>query len=265
MIPKVIHYCWFGNTKKNNQVLECIETWKSVLNDYQIIEWNETNYNVDKNSYTKDCFSKKKWAHLSDFARADVLYNYGGIYMDVDVVVNNRLDKFLNVRAFSGFELPGTPFTAVWGSEKGHSWPKMVLDYYEKAGKYFDITINEVVSEILSENFLINKQFNIKQEGLEGIIIYPSNFFTNNIPINFTTHMFHGSWTGAQKKYYEYCNNLYLGSIINSDAVLCFLDSKSDDIKLQEILKKYPIRNVVFGFIYYISRKVFNYLYPKQN
>ena len=96
MIPKVIHYCWFGGNPLPEEAKRCIESWKKYCPDYKIIEWNENNYDVNSNEYMKAAYKEKKWAFVSDYARIDVVYKCGGIYMDTDVELVKELDTFLN-------------------------------------------------------------------------------------------------------------------------------------------------------------------------
>ena len=95
MIPKIIHYCWFGGKEKPKDVLDCIASWKKYCPDYKIIEWNETNYDVHKNQYMSDAYKERKWAFVSDYARIDVVYTYGGIYLDTDVEVIKPLNEHM--------------------------------------------------------------------------------------------------------------------------------------------------------------------------
>ena len=92
MIPKKIHYCWFGKGQKPKLAEKCIESWKKYCPDYEIIEWNEDNFNLDTNGYTRYCYSNKKWAYLSDFVRLCVVEEYGGIYFDTDVELLKKPD-----------------------------------------------------------------------------------------------------------------------------------------------------------------------------
>ena len=104
MIPKCIHYCWFGGAEKPKLAVECIESWKRYCSEYRIIEWNEKNFDVNLNLYTKMCYESKKWAFLSDYVRLWVVYNYGGIYFDTDVELINPPDELLENVAFFGYE-----------------------------------------------------------------------------------------------------------------------------------------------------------------
>ena len=104
MIPKKIHYCWFGGNEKPKSVKKCIDSWKKFCPDYEIIEWNESNFNIYENGYTKLCCENKRWAFLSDYARLKVIYDNGGIYFDTDVEVVKSFDDLLDCDAFFGFE-----------------------------------------------------------------------------------------------------------------------------------------------------------------
>lgn len=103
-IPKVIHYCWFGKGEKSNLSEKCIQSWKEKLEGYEIIEWNEENFNINCNKYVKEAYERKKYAFVSDYVRLYVLYNYGGIYLDTDVEVLKTFDQFLVNDSFVGFE-----------------------------------------------------------------------------------------------------------------------------------------------------------------
>ena len=104
MIPKIIHYCWFGGKPFPSAVQKCIDSWKKYLPDYEIREWNETNYDLDKCKFAKEAYDQKKWAFVTDFVRLDVVYQYGGIYFDTDVEVIKSFDDLLNNKAFLGFD-----------------------------------------------------------------------------------------------------------------------------------------------------------------
>src|SRR5574344_1059503 len=95
-IPKIIHYCWFGNNPKSEEIQKYINSWKTYMPDYEIIEWNESNFDVNKLKYTKQAYEMKKYAFVSDVARIEALYEYGGIYFDTDVEVFKSFDNKLN-------------------------------------------------------------------------------------------------------------------------------------------------------------------------
>ena len=106
MIPKVIHYCWFGHGEKPELARKCIASWKKFCPDYEIIEWNEGNFDVKQNGYTQMCYEEKKYAFLSDYVRLLVVAEYGGIYFDTDVELLKSLNQLLDHEAFFGFETP---------------------------------------------------------------------------------------------------------------------------------------------------------------
>ena len=107
MIPKKIHYCWFGRSEKPKLAQKCIASWKKYCPDYEIIEWNEDNFDINRNGYTRMCYEKKKYAFLSDYVRLLVVYENGGLYFDTDVELVQRPDYLLEDNAFFGFETDG--------------------------------------------------------------------------------------------------------------------------------------------------------------
>lgn len=212
MIPKIIHYCWFGGNEKSDFILRCMESWKINLPDYKIVEWNETNFSIDSNIFTREAYSKKKWAFVSDYVRAYALYNFGGIYLDTDVEIKHNLDKFLHHGAFSGFEKKGYPFTALWGAKKNHIWPRLVVEQYDKLMSFELITNTVIVSQLLVDEFKVIPDENRKQELQHDIVIYPSSFFCLNLEPNYATHHFNGSWLETKPQIKENLHNEYYRS-----------------------------------------------------
>ena len=104
MIPKIIHYCWFGNGEKGDLFEKCLESWKKFAPDFEIIEWNETNCDINECKYVKEAYENKKWAFLSDYARLVIIEKCGGFYFDTDVEVIRHFDDLLQNDAVSGFE-----------------------------------------------------------------------------------------------------------------------------------------------------------------
>ena len=155
MIPKIIHYVWVGNNPKPKDIKKCMKTWKKHLKDYKIIEWNESNFDISSHPFVKKAYEAKKWAYVSDYIRMYAIYNYGGIYLDTDVLVLENFDKFLNNKVFVGFERENYPFTAVFGAEKKNKFIKKLLDYYDNLDAYnFDFENNNTISV---SNILINE------------------------------------------------------------------------------------------------------------
>lgn len=130
MIPKVIHWCWFGRGKYSPLVKKCIDSWRKFLPDYEIKLWNEDNFDVHCNKYVEEAYQNKKWAFVTDYVRLYALYHEGGIYMDSDVEVIKSLDCFLGLPAFSGRDSVNGSLTGTMGSMKGGQWVKDLLEDY---------------------------------------------------------------------------------------------------------------------------------------
>ena len=105
MIPKIIHYCWFGKSKKPDVFYKCLATWEKYCPDFEIIEWNEENSKPFSNKFYKNALRKKKYAFASDYIRVKVLYEYGGVYLDTDMLLIKNIGDLLQHNFFSGFEV----------------------------------------------------------------------------------------------------------------------------------------------------------------
>jgi len=132
MIPKRIHYCWFGRNPKPKLAMKCIKSWKKYCPNYEIIEWNEDNFDIASAPlYVRQAYEAKKWAFVTDYVRLKVIYDNGGIYFDTDVQVINNIDRFLNFHAFFGFESNSYIATGLgFGAEKESSVLKRILEQY---------------------------------------------------------------------------------------------------------------------------------------
>lgn len=133
MIPKTIHYCWFGGKEKPPGVNKRIEEWKAMIPDYEIKEWNEDNFDVWKMAYTREAYLSGNYAFVADVCRLVALYEYGGIYLDTDIEVVKRFDKFLSETSFVGYEHQQTAWigTGVIGAERGAGWIKEFINIYK--------------------------------------------------------------------------------------------------------------------------------------
>ena len=180
MIPKKIHYCWFGGKPKPQSVLNYIESWRRFCPTYEIIEWNEDNFDISNNTYCKEAYDSKKWAFVSDVARLSALYQEGGIYMDTDVEVKKSLDELLDNKVFFGFEAPIYVGTNIIGAYKGNEFIKVLLNDYDKRHFIkkdgdFDTTTNvTVITKLAKEMGLI---LNGKQQTIKGVTFYPQEYF----------------------------------------------------------------------------------------
>lgn len=196
MIPKIIHYCWFGRNPLPALAIKCIESWKKYLPDYEIKEWNEDNFNVNMIPYTKEAYAAKKYAFVSDYARFWILYQYGGLYFDTDVEVIKPLNDIIEKGAFMGCEnepQAGVTMPAVapglgLGCNPGLSFYKELLDlyqtlsFYKEDGSYNLKTIVEYTTEALYAHGLKNTN---QIQNCANIWIYPKEYFC---PIDYITN-----------------------------------------------------------------------------
>ena len=192
MIPKIIHYCWFGRGPLPELAQKCIASWKKYLPDYEIKEWNEDNFDVNIIPYTAEAYKAKKYAFVSDYARFWILYQYGGIYFDTDVEVIRPIDDIVERGNFMGFETDPKPQLKEDASEAsvapglglgvtpGLGLYKEILDYYAplhflcEDGSLNQVTVVKHVTNVLVENGL--KQTNELQQ-VAGVWIYPRDYF----------------------------------------------------------------------------------------
>ncbi len=208
MIPKVIHYCWFGRGPLPDLAKKCINSWKKYCPDYEIVEWNEDNYDINKNQYMKEAYEAKKWAFVSDYARLDIIYSYGGIYLDLDVELLKPLDDLLCLSGFFGTEQTGYINTGIgFGSEKSNKLVQMMLEEYSNISFAFGEQIYDLTPcpkrNTLSINKLGFKYSAKKLWKYENNIVFPPRFFcpinyeTNEITITedtYSIHLFNASW-----------------------------------------------------------------------
>ena len=242
MIPKIIHYCWFGGNPLPEDAKKCIESWKKFLPDYEIKEWNESNFDVNIIPYTREAYRLKKYAFVSDYARFWVLYQFGGIYFDTDVEVIRPLDDIVARGGFMGCETDpksgptshkteANPSLGVapglgLGVAPGLGLIRKIMDYYEQAQFEFhpDIKTQETVVHITTR---ILREHGLKDvkgiQEVEGVWIYPSEYFC---PINITTmrlhitsntrtiHHYAGTWIDSKKSIKTKLKNLLPESLL---------------------------------------------------
>lgn len=132
MIPKTIHYCWFGKNEKPRLVQKCMESWVKKCPDYRIVEWNESNFDITQNEYVKEAYEERRWAFVADYARLWVIYMHGGIYLDTDVELLKPLDDLLTESAFLGLEDTEMVATGLgFGAEAGNPVIEAMLKVYK--------------------------------------------------------------------------------------------------------------------------------------
>lgn len=221
MIPKIIHYCWFGRNPLPELAVMCIESWKKYFPDYEIKEWNEDNFDVNIIPYTAEAYQAKKFAFVSDYARFWILYHYGGLYFDTDVEVIRPMDNIVNQGSFMGCEkdasikegsIPSVAPGLGLGCENKHPLYAEILDEYanlhfvDNSGNLNLKTVVEYVTEVLCMHGLRSIS---GIQCVDGIFIYPKEYFC---PIDFetkeridtintyTVHHYAASWHGRKEK-----------------------------------------------------------------
>lgn len=203
MIPKKIHYCWFGKNMLPAKAIHCIESWRKHCSEYEIIEWNEDNYDVYQNPYTTYVYNSKKFAFLSDYARLQIILKEGGLYFDVDVEVVRSLDELLVHKAFFGFETKEYINTGVgFGAEAENPIVACMLREYDQLldGKH-----GTIGCPILNTRTLLNHglKLNGEKQDIDGAAIYPIQYFNpyddptgvlNKTEETFSIHWYAKSW-----------------------------------------------------------------------
>ena len=215
-IPKIIHYCWFGNAPKPESVIRCISSWRKYCPDYEIKEWNESNIDLTMNEYTQQAYEAKAWGFVPDYLRLWIVFNYGGIYLDTDVQVLKNFDALLDNKAFAGFEKDTGDFFNFgqgFGAEAGNKIIEQHMHLYDdlkfklEDGSYNKMLSPQYTTRILEQIGLNRRSKEIQI--LEEITIYPEEYFC---PKSFTTgvikrthnsysvHHFDSSWFTENEK-----------------------------------------------------------------
>lgn len=228
MIPKIIHYCWFGGNDLTDEVKKYIATWRKYCPDYKIIEWNESNFDINENDYVREAYEAKKWAFVTDYVRLKVIYENGGIYMDTDVEVVKSLDDLLIYDAVSGYESKTSIQTGTMAACRGNSWIKMLLDDYEnrhfvKQDGSLDTKTNvQVITKLTVAKYGLELDGMTKTFG-ENMILLPFDYLcaksykTGEITktVNtYTVHNFTGSWLSKQEKDLQKVRRKYYNNLI---------------------------------------------------
>lgn len=186
---KKIHYCWFGGKPLPKLAKNCIKSWRKYCPLYEIVEWNETNFDIESCAYVREAYMAKKWAFVSDYARFKILYDEGGIYFDTDVEIIRSIDDIIEKGSFMGCEEEGVNPGLGMYVTSGINLYKEILDYYEKQhfiradGSYNLETVVAKVTRILKKYGFNEKKTN-EIQSIAGINIYPEEYFC---PMRFST------------------------------------------------------------------------------
>ncbi|MCX4374778.1 MAG: glycosyltransferase [Lachnospiraceae bacterium] len=208
VIPKIIHYCWFGHNTIPDKYKQWMESWHKYCPDYEIREWNEDNYDITKNAYMYEAYQNRKWGFVPDYARLDIIYEYGGIYLDTDVELVQNLDDLLYQEGFAGFEREtAVAFGLGFGAVKGLPMIKEMRDAYDTLRfANPDGSVNLTASPEYQTNFLLTKglQLNGEYQRIGDLTIYPEKMFSGKCPYTRrirlkpytkSIHHYDASWT----------------------------------------------------------------------
>ena len=212
---KKIHYCWFGSSSKPKKFKKYLKSWKKYFPDFEIVEWNETNFDINCCEFVKQAYDKKKWAFVADYARALALYNEGGLYLDTDMYIKKDMSELLKEETFLGIEDSGYPAAGIWWEKSPKNYlPKKLLNFYNTR-KGFDInslysfSIPKIINTQLQElGFNINKENKIIKLD-KNIVLYPREYFyplsynyKNNIFTDntYAVHYFDATWISKRER-----------------------------------------------------------------
>ena len=205
MIPKIIHYCWLSNDPIPKDLKKYMKSWKEKLYDYEIILWDLNRFDLNRSLWVKQAFEAKKYAFAADYIRLYAVYNYGGIYMDMDVEVIKSFNDLLRNDYILGYEAAKGLEAGVFGAPKKAPWVKEVLEYYTSKefalpnGLYNDTPLPIIMDEVLNADYITNKK----------IVPLPTDFLTAKsyktgkitiTPNTYTIHHFAGSWKSWDEK-----------------------------------------------------------------
>lgn len=222
-IPKIIHYCWFGGKEKPKKIKKCIKSWRKFCPDWEIKEWNEQNFNVNKYRYTQEAYAEKKFAFVSDVCRLEAIVNEGGIYLDTDVELLRPFDeKILSTSGFAGFLTDREVSTGVIGSRRGgNPFFEELLKTYDddrfiKDGKMDMTTDVKRCTKMISEKGL---RLDNSLQTIGSVTVFPKEYFapkdneTGLLTVTENTYAIHHyacSWTTRRNRWHQFINQKYL-------------------------------------------------------
>lgn len=213
MIPKTIHYCWFGRGKKCDAIMDCIESWKKYMPQCEIIEWNEDNYDIRSCPYCYEAYESQRWAFVSDYARIDILFNMGGLYLDTDMKLLKGFDFALESDAFVSLANPEVISMGLLGFAPGNDMLRQMLSIY-KSEHFLLAGGKENHTTIVTRFSNLCKVFGLGSEDSfqvldNGLVVYPTEYFyptdymgtrSNYTAKTCAVHLHNGSWLTQQAK-----------------------------------------------------------------
>ena len=179
MIPKIIHYCWFGRGEMPKLMKKCLKSWKKYCPDWKVVRWDEENFDVNSTLWTKQAYEEKKYAFVSDYVRMKALYEMGGVYLDTDVELVQGIDEFLKHDAFVGFESPDAVQTGVMASVAGQPMIKEWLDWYTDRPYLVDGKPNMNPNVFFVTDSLKKRGLKLDDtmQNIDGMVIFPQTYF----------------------------------------------------------------------------------------
>lgn len=229
MIPKIIHFCWLSGDEYPPLIEQCMKSWKDKLSDYEIIIWDAKKFDVNSVKWTKEAFCNKKYAFAADYIRLFALYNYGGIYLDSDVIVYKNFDDLLDLPYFIGEDYTHSFEPAIIGTEKNNPWIKGVLDYYagksfiDEEGKFDLFPLPCIFYTQLHKSYKFVKLKETRKYILSSTMyIYDRDFFNSRnrvgvkkSKLSYCAHNYAGSWTTKENSLKAFIINLLPNTILN--------------------------------------------------
>lgn len=213
---KIIHYCWYGTKPLSKLTLKCIESWKKYLPDFEIKQWNETNFDVNQCPFIKEAYEQKKWAYVADYTRFKVLEQFGGLYLDTDMEITQDISKYLENDFFVGKEdSKMTNAAVVWTKNKEDKHIKEIINIYESYKKFnpnndiYTVSITRILSSYFKNYGFDRESDKIQILDNGSIYIYPMEYF---YPLSYDhqhnkftekscmIHHFDATWTSVPEK-----------------------------------------------------------------
>lgn len=267
-IPKIIHYCWVGGKPKPRSVQYCIESWRRACPDYEIVEWNESNYDFKKNKYMREAYEAEKWGFVPDYARLDIIYEHGGVYLDTDVELLKPIDKLLENDAFAGFENTGdgeyfVNFGQGFGAAAGNDVIRSARDMYDSMsflnadGTPSLLASPHFTTECLVSFGLVREN---RDQSLDDIKIYASDVLcpkcfrtgkTKKSARTVSIHHFEASWVDEKLKRdmaHQQKLKRVLGECLGGRALY-----------IESVIKKYTFRELTAKVLLLIKQRVIRF------
>jgi len=219
MIPKVIHYCWFGSKPIGKLQKKCINSWKKNLHGYETKLWNEENSPM-RHPFVKEAYKAKKYAFVADYVRLWALFNEGGIYLDTDMLVLKNFDKLLHHSCFSGYQSKDSIAAGIIGSESKHPYINDLLTFYDSLT--FDLdNLSKIAIPIIITEIALQKDYDLQIFPIQYFYPFPFEVSIENpkiykkyiTPESYAVHLWDASWQTGMKEYRE--GKIWYNKILN--------------------------------------------------